>query len=339
MNLTNKLDITTVKYWMKDESTPIKSSLVEICDLQPIYAHKLKDQILEEIESMEWNLNSLNSGILSSIKKRIFASKINYLTKSIETKKELVNNLLSSCHPSEIFLVDRSKLDWDFNFIRNVWKYRDLTDTSIFTTKAFLEDRWIDSLVEITREQYITERQRIGDSKARWEAHSEKFDEEKKEIESSDESLGLAMLAFALIIVFTHGLLNKDEPNNKFNPFSMVNDKSYTENKCVITNTSASCEMRLINPSDRDIQQARVLESSSDSIHCSESKNENDFILSCKADFTERFSELKSLESARLKLDPSLSNEAFMQHLKQTSERVNPIFLKIMYFEKIKTGK
>ncbi|HBO1888554.1 TPA: hypothetical protein L4G10_006704, partial [Pseudomonas aeruginosa] len=70
------------------------------------------------------------------------------------------------------------------------------TDTQIRFEKYCTENKF----TEITREEYLVERKRVGESIGRWKAHEREFDK-KKENELSDGTMFLLNLIMLIILL------------------------------------------------------------------------------------------------------------------------------------------
>lgn len=301
MKLKNKLDITTEKYWLKNESVAIKGSLIEILDLELYSATKLKDLLSKDIELNEIRLGDYTTGLFTKLKKVLYKSSIEWHTKDLARKKEQLN-YISNNHPSELYVLSRHKDNY-YGYIKEIWKYR-TTEKESFLSKEFLETQSIKSLVEISGKQYISERQSLGESKARWKAHSDKIDSEKNSNSESDTP-DLNTIFFNFLLINLVLVIYCSLPEQTKETFAV----------CSTTNSYVGCNVTLTDPSKRDLGIIHQAQSNAEpnKLKCVERKLPESFIVSCDIDRTDKFITLKNEYITKLRLASDLTNQEFIQ--------------------------
>lgn len=303
MKLKNKLDITTEKYWLKNESVAIKGSLSEILDLELYSATKLKDLLSEDIDFNETRLVDYTTGFFAKFKKLWYKNIIEWHTKDLAKKKEQLN-YISNNHHCELYIIKRHRDSYD-GYTKEIWKYR-TTDKEFFVSKEFLETQFIYSLAEITESKYISERQSLGESKARWKAHSEKFDLEKNKKDESDTNSRSIWPLILMILLFGNHILNRE---------------IITERSCMIKDDYVGCQFTVENPDSSTTFEIKNEVKNSNHVVCVESKVDDKPVIRCKADLTEQFKKIKSIQSEKLGLSKELSNTEFMEAIKKFPPR------------------
>lgn len=314
MKLKNKLDITTEKYWMKNEAVAIKGSLAEILELEIYSANKLKYLLSEDIELNAIRLDGYTTGFFAKLKKVLCKTSIEWHTKDLAKKKEQLNELANH-NPSELYVINRHNDCYD-GFINEIWECRNI-DKELFLSKEFLETKFIKSLVEITDKQYIQERQSLADSKVRWKAHSDKIDSEKNSESESGHSLTtmLMMIGFFVIMFYDREIV--------------------VERSCTIKDDYVGCQFTIENPNSSTLVKVRNEVKENPKAGCDESKVDDKLVISCKSDFTEIFSTLKSMQSEKLGLSKDLSNTEFVEAIgKFPNSEIDPKIRFIKYNSK-----
>ncbi|HEQ2037080.1 hypothetical protein [Pseudomonas aeruginosa] len=165
MKFENKLEITTVKYWKDRLGKPKKSSIAELIGVNLNYAHKVKKEIIER----NFNLKHVSNELWKANDYSVWVSG-NYIIKS-KDKEEIV-------------------------YYATPYNESYIADTKIKFEKYCTENEF----TEITREEYLVERKRVGESIGRWKAHEREFDK-KKENELSFDTLFFLNLMMLLILL------------------------------------------------------------------------------------------------------------------------------------------